>query len=172
MSCEITYQNAYAKKVIFNMGLQLFGLGSQDLVQILRSIRNNQYAKETEMKFTAVKTLKIVLVFWTCLFTLLTWAEEDVAELEDYTVIDVTDDLSILPSEPSEGAFGLSLPLLETPRSVTEVSDDLVKTYALRSVDDLVRLTPGAFTNSFSVSGEPWIFEGSRPIITLEDLGG
>ncbi len=76
-------------------------------------------------------------------------AEDDVAELEDYTVIDVNDDLSILPSEPSEGAFGLSLPLLETPRSVTEVSADLVKTYALRSVDDLVRLTPGAFTNSF-----------------------
>ncbi len=78
-----------------------------------------------------------------------TFAEEDVAELEDYTVIDVNDDLSILPSEPSEGAFGLSLPLLETPRSVTEVSADLVKTYALRSVDDLVRLTPGAFTSSF-----------------------
>ena len=76
-------------------------------------------------------------------------AEDDVAELEDYTVTDVNDDLSILPSEPSEGAFGLSLPLLETPRSVTEVSDDLVKTFALRSVDDLVRLTPGAFTNSF-----------------------
>ena len=53
-------------------------------------------------------------------------AEDDVAELEDYTVIDVNDDLSILPSEPSEGAFGLSLPLLETPRSVTEVSADLV----------------------------------------------
>ena len=39
-------------------------------------------------------------------------AEEDVAELEDLTVTDVPDDLSILPSEPSEGAFGLSLSLL------------------------------------------------------------
>ena len=76
-------------------------------------------------------------------------AEEDVAELEDLTVTDVPDDLSILPSEPSEGAFGLSLSLLETPRSVTEVSSELIKTYALRSVDDLVRLTPGAFTSSF-----------------------
>ena len=101
------------------------------------------------MNFKLAKTLNIFLVVGTCLPSFLALAEEDVAELEDYTVIDVNDDLSILPSEPSEGAFGLSLPLLETPRSVTEVSDDLVKTYALRSVDDLVRLTPGAFTNSF-----------------------
>ena len=81
------------------------------------------------------------------------WAEEDaedgVAELEDFTVPEISDDLSILPSEPSEGAFGLSLSLLETPRSVSEVSADLIKTYGLRSVDDLVRLTPGAFTSSF-----------------------
>ena len=75
--------------------------------------------------------------------------EGDVAELEDFVVSEIVDDLSILPSEPSEGAFGLSLSLLETPRSVTEVSSDLIKTYALRSVDDLVRLTPGAFTSSF-----------------------
>ncbi len=76
-------------------------------------------------------------------------AEEDVAELEDFVVSEVTDDLSILPSEPSDGAFGLDLTLLETPRSVTEVSSDLIKSYGLRSVDDLVRLTPGAFTSSF-----------------------
>ncbi|MAR33645.1 MAG: hypothetical protein CMK35_08300, partial [Porticoccaceae bacterium] len=101
------------------------------------------------MKPTLAKTLNIFLVIGTCFLSFLALADEDVAELEDYTVIDVNDDLSILPSEPSEGAFGLSLPLLETPRSVTEVSDDLVKTFALRSVDDLVRLTPGAFTNSF-----------------------
>ena len=55
--------------------------------------------------------------------------EGDVAELEDFVVSEIVDDLSILPSEPSEGAFGLSLSLLETPRSVTEVSSDLIKTY-------------------------------------------
>ena len=76
-------------------------------------------------------------------------AEKDVAELEDFVISEVTDDLSILPSEPSDGAFGLDLTLLETPRSVTEVSADLIKSYGLRSVDDLVRLTPGAFTSSF-----------------------
>ena len=47
------------------------------------------------------------------LFSNLAYADEesegDVAELEDLTVTDVPDDLSILPSEPSEGAFGLQL---------------------------------------------------------------
>jgi iron complex outermembrane receptor protein len=73
----------------------------------------------------------------------------DVAELEDFVISEVTDELSILPSEPSDSSFGLDLTLLETPRSVTEVSSDLIKSYGLRSVDDLVRLTPGAFTSSF-----------------------
>ena len=36
-------------------------------------------------------------------------AESDVAELEDFVISEVTDDLSILPSEPSDGAFGLDL---------------------------------------------------------------
>ncbi|MAJ80966.1 MAG: hypothetical protein CMK30_06545, partial [Porticoccaceae bacterium] len=89
--------------------------------------------------YKRMKTI-LVSIFLTAgvLVSYVALSEDDVAELEDYTVIDVNDDLSILPSEPSEGAFGLSLPLLETPRSVTEVSADLVKTYALRSVDDLV----------------------------------
>ena len=63
-----------------------------------------------------------IWAFFILLFSNLAYAdaesEEDVAELEDLTVTDVPDDLSILPSEPSEGAFGLSLSLLETPRSV------------------------------------------------------
>ena len=54
-------------------------------------------------------------------------SDADVAELEDFVISEVTDDLSILPSEPSDGAFGLDLTLLDTPRSVTEVSADLIK---------------------------------------------
>ncbi len=106
--------------------------------------------KKEEQMYTHLRKILLNFFLTAGLFTgCVALAEDDVAELEDYTVTDVNDDLSILPSEPSEGAFGLSLPLLETPRSVTEVSADLVKTYALRSVDDLVRLTPGAFTSSF-----------------------
>ena len=95
------------------------------------------------------KRAALLMLYFAPAFVLPALAEEDVAELEDFVVSEVTDDLSILPSEPSDGAFGLDLNLLETPRSVTEVSSDLIKSYGLRSVDDLVRLTPGAFTSSF-----------------------
>ena len=108
------------------------------------------------LRFPNVPTLKQWLLTFSLSLGLLTQtvladesAEADVAELEDFVISEVTDDLSILPSEPSDGAFGLDLTLLETPRSVTEVSADLIKSYGLRSVDDLVRLTPGAFTSSF-----------------------
>ena len=53
-----------------------------------------------------------------------------------------------MPPE-SNSAFGFDKSLVETPRSVTEVSSDLIEAYGLRSVDDLVRMTPGAFTSSF-----------------------
>ncbi|GGA73081.1 TonB-dependent receptor [Neiella marina] len=99
--------------------------------------------------------------------------KEDVAQLDDYVVEDVNDDFSVLPTEPSEGAFGFSKPLLETPRSVSEVTAELAKNYGLRSVDDLVRMTPGAFTSSFfgiqgamDLRGEPAdnFFRGFRRI--------
>lgn len=100
-------------------------------------------------------------------------AEEDVTQLDNYVIEDVSDDFSILPSEPTEGSFGFSKTLVETPRSVSEVSSDLVKNYGLRSVDDLVKLTPGAFTSSFfgiqgamDLRGEPAdnFFRGFRRI--------
>ena len=72
------------------------------------------------------------------------------------------DYLSLLPEGETSSAFGLNKSLSETPRSVTEVSEDLIEKFALRSVDDLVRLTPGAFTSSFfgikgamDIRGEP-----------------
>ena len=87
-------------------------------------------------------------------------------EESDIEVIDVTgkrtDSYGLMSTEDSSSAFGLDKKLYETPRSITEVSEDLVDKFALRSVDDLVRLTPGAFTSSFfgikgamDIRGEP-----------------
>lgn len=82
-----------------------------------------------------------------------TFAQEEDTPSEDVEVIDITgkraDSYGLMPSEDSGSAFGLSKSLFETPRALTEVSEDLVDKFALRSVDDLVRLTPGAFTSSF-----------------------
>lgn len=80
---------------------------------------------------------------------------------------------SIMPNGENRSAFGLDKSLYETPRSITEISEDLVDKFALRSVDDLVRLTPGAFTSSFfgikgamDIRGEPAdnYFRGFRRI--------
>ncbi|MDP5134084.1 MAG: TonB-dependent receptor [Paraglaciecola sp.] len=68
--------------------------------------------------------------------------------IETISITGVKDQNSIMPAE-SGSAFGFDKSLLETPRSVTEVSSDLIEAYGLRSVDDLVRITPGAFTSSF-----------------------
>lgn len=100
-------------------------------------------------------------------------AQEPETELEDYVVEDLEDSFSIIPSEPSGSSFGFDKTLLETPRSISSVSSDLVLNYGLRSVDDLVRLTPGAFTSSFfgiqgamDIRGEPAdnFFRGFRRI--------
>ena len=78
-----------------------------------------------------------------------------------------------MPDGKISSAFGLDKSLYETPRSITEISEDLVDKFALRSVDDLVRLTPGAFTSSFfgikgamDIRGEPAdnYFRGFRRI--------
>ena len=78
-----------------------------------------------------------------------------------------------MPDGKNSSAFGLDKSLYETPRSITEISEDLVDKFALRSVDDLVRLTPGAFTSSFfgikgamDIRGEPAdnYFRGFRRI--------
>ncbi len=69
-------------------------------------------------------------------------------DIEKISVTGTRDENSIMPGE-SSSAFGFDKSLLETPRSITEVSSDLIEAYGLRSVDDLVRVTPGAFTSSF-----------------------
>lgn len=79
-------------------------------------------------------------------------------DAEDATVlsdIQVTEDpLRALSSEPSASSFGFSKPLLETPRSVSFISEEQINLFALNSVEDLVRVVPGAFTTTrFGIQG-------------------
>ncbi len=101
-------------------------------------------------------------------------AEVSEADVEKIDVLGKKKDYySIMPDGKNSSAFGLDKSLYETPRSITEISEDLVDKFALRSVDDLVRLTPGAFTSSFfgikgamDIRGEPAdnYFRGFRRI--------
>ena len=79
--------------------------------------------------------------------TLPSYAEET-DNIEKISVVGLKDVNTIMPPE-SSSTFGFDKSLVETPRAVTEISSDLIEAYGLRSVDDLVRMTPGAFTSSF-----------------------
>jgi outer membrane receptor protein involved in Fe transport len=71
------------------------------------------------------------------------------------SVIEVREDpRRILPNEASESVFGFSKPLLETPRSVSFISEEAIELFGLSAVEDLVRVVPGVFTTTrFGIQG-------------------
>jgi len=71
---------------------------------------------------------------------------KDVANLSDVNVED--DPFHALSSEPSAASFGFAKPLLETPRTVTFVSEEQLKLAGVSTVADLARLVPGTFTTT------------------------
>jgi len=71
---------------------------------------------------------------------------EDVTHLSDVNVVD--DPLRALNNEPSASAFGFAKPLLETPRTVTFVSEEQLSKFGIQSVQDLTRLVPGTYTTT------------------------
>jgi len=73
-------------------------------------------------------------------------AGEDVTELSDLAVTD--DPLRALSNEPSASSFGFSKPLLETPRSVSFVSEEQIRLFGISTVEDLTRVVPGTYTTT------------------------
>lgn len=71
------------------------------------------------------------------------------------------DALKLIEKQDSDTAYGLSKPYLETPRSISVVSDATIDRYAIETVNDLITTTPGTFTGSFfGVPGSPTIRGG------------
>jgi iron complex outermembrane recepter protein len=70
-------------------------------------------------------------------------------------VIVVTADPNrILPNAPSESSFGFNKPLLETPRSISIISEETIDLFGLSAVEDLVKVVPGVFTTTrFGIQG-------------------
>ena len=76
--------------------------------------------------------------------------DEDVVELETYTTEgQVEDTMGLMPTEPVESVFGFGKSLVETPRSATSITNETIEAYGISDIDDLVLLSPGAFTQSF-----------------------
>ena len=71
---------------------------------------------------------------------------DDSGQVEELVV---TADLDSLPDEGITSLFGFNKSLLETPRSASTVSDEMMDRFIIRDIDELVELVPGSFTQSF-----------------------
>jgi len=74
-------------------------------------------------------------------------ATTDANSLE--TVQVSADKLHVLPTEANESVFGFGKNIIETPRSLTSISNEMLDRVNITSINDLVALTPGSFTQSF-----------------------
>ncbi len=67
----------------------------------------------------------------------------------DAVIVTARDQAGLLEKRPSSTVFGYDKPLLETPRSATFASAETLERYGVRTIDDLVAITPGGFTDSY-----------------------
>ena len=65
------------------------------------------------------------------------------------TVIVTGDRAHLIELQPDDTATGLALPVLETPRAETLVSDTTLDRYGVTGVDTLSAITPSAYTASY-----------------------
>lgn len=71
-------------------------------------------------------------------------------ELETYTAEgQVEDSLGMMPTEAVESVFGFGKTIVETPRAVSSISANMIDAFNITDIDDLVVVSPGAFTQSF-----------------------
>jgi len=81
----------------------------------------------------------------TAVFAPTAWSEEE--EIIEEVV--VTGDLNSLPGEDVKSIFGFNKSILETPRSVSTISEELMDRMNMQDIDELITVSPGSFTQSF-----------------------
>ena len=62
-------------------------------------------------------------------------------------IVVTADPLRIIPNEDSGSSFGFNKSLLDTPRSVSFVSEEQISLLGISAADDLARIVPGTYTN-------------------------
>ena len=86
------------------------------------------------------------------LFIALAWVfniNADEHEDEPIEEVIVVGDLDSQPNVDVQTIFGLDKSLLETPRSASTVSVEMIARFDLRDIDELITVSPGTFTQSF-----------------------
>ena len=61
----------------------------------------------------------------------------------------VLGDLGSLPGESVKSVFGFNKSLLQTPRSASTISEEMMERFNMHDIDELIALAPGSFTQSF-----------------------
>lgn len=61
----------------------------------------------------------------------------------------VKGDLGSLPGENVQTVFGFNKSLLETPRSASTISEEMMERFNMHDIDELIAVAPGSFTQSF-----------------------
>ena len=92
---------------------------------------------------------RFCVALWLCIAS----ATGQVNALEELVVRGAADERT---DKTAQAVFGFDKPLLQTPRSISSISAELIQQFDLRDVDDLLSVTPATFTQSFfGVAGSP-----------------
>src|SRR5882724_1046635 len=82
--------------------------------------------------------------------TALAQSDEPVVKLEKYVAEEKNSDPSgILPNAPTESVFGANMKAIDTPRSISVVSAEMIELFDIDDINHLVALTAGTYTSSF-----------------------
>ncbi len=75
---------------------------------------------------------------------------EAVTTMEKFVLAEKVDDpAGIMPNTPADSVFGLGLKSIDTPRSISVVTAEMIELFDIDDINDLVALTSGTYTSSF-----------------------
>jgi iron complex outermembrane receptor protein len=75
---------------------------------------------------------------------------EPVVSLDKFIVEENRNDpMNVVPQDPIDSPFGFARTVLETPRSTSVISAEMIERYNIQTINDLVAVAPGTFTSSF-----------------------
>ncbi|MEM1103438.1 MAG: TonB-dependent receptor [Pseudomonadota bacterium] len=116
---------------------------------------NLQVANERERRRPSARLLGLSSASFAVMATLIAGAEAqelipdaDQREGADEIVV-IGDPIGLLEDEPTESVFGFGRSSLETPRSISVISEETIQRYSIEDIDDFITTTPGTFGGSF-----------------------
>ena len=97
------------------------------------------------LKRTLQNTVKLMPILAFFLSMPMAYSEEEEI-IEEQIVVG---DLNSLPGENIDSVFGFGKSILETPRSVSTISEEMMDRFNMQDIDELIAVSPGSFTQSF-----------------------